>query len=109
MERGGTRGSGLAFAAAFVVVVLGLFLALGGAAYAQETPAGDEYEEEQEQVNVFTPPTAKDQAGGESESGVVAETLPFSGLSLLGAVILGLALVATDVLLRRRGREPEKT
>jgi hypothetical protein len=91
--------SGLAFAAAFVVLVLGLFLALGGAAYAQ-TPADDEYEEE-EIANVFTPPTATDEAG----SGVVAETLPFSGLSLLGTALFGVALVAMGVLLRRREKK----
>lgn len=94
--------SGLAFAAAFVVLVVGLFLALGGAAYAQQTPAQDEYEEENV-VNVFTPPTANDPAAvDETGSGVVAETLPFSGLSLLGTVVLGAALITAGVLLRRR-------
>jgi hypothetical protein len=91
-----TSNSGLAFAAAFVVLVVGLFLALGGAAYAQQTPAGDEYEEN-EAANVFTPPTA-----GGADEGIVAETLPFSGLSLLGTVVLGAALVTIGVLLRRR-------
>jgi hypothetical protein len=100
-ERSRTSSSGLAFAAAFVVLVVGLFLALGGAAYAQ-TPSEDEYEDE-EAANVFTPPTAG--VDEEAESGVVAETLPFSGLSLLGTALLGATLVAVGILLRRRENE----
>jgi hypothetical protein len=102
-----TSNSGLAFAAAFVVLVVGLFVALGGTAYAQVTPAGDEYDDQKEQVvDVFTPPVAdKPEAGVDTESGVVAETLPFSGLSLLGTAVLGAALVATGLLLRRREKK----
>lgn len=98
-----TSSSGLAFAAAFVVLVVGLFVALGGTAYAQVTPADDEYDDQKEQVvDVFTPPTAN---VPESESGIVAETLPFSGLSLLGTALLGAALVATGLFLRRREKK----
>ena len=41
---GRSRGSSVAFATAYVVLVFGLFLALGGAAYAQSpSSAGDQY------------------------------------------------------------------
>jgi hypothetical protein len=100
-----TSSSGLAFAAAFVVLVVGLFVALGGTAYAQVTPVDDEYDDQTEQVvDVFTPPTSEP-AGVDTDSGVVAETLPFSGLSLLGTALLGAALVATGLLLRRREKK----
>lgn len=103
-----TSSSGLAFAAAFVVLVVGLFVALGGTAYAQVTPTDDEYDDQTEQVvDVFTPPTNEPDTGldTQTESGVVAETLPFSGLSLLGTALLGAALVATGLLLRRREKK----
>jgi hypothetical protein len=99
-----TSSSRLAFAAAFVVLVVGLFVALGGTAYAQVSPADDEYDDQKGQVvDVFTPPT--NEPVTETESGVVAETLPFSGLSLLGTALLGAALVATGLLLRRREKK----
>jgi hypothetical protein len=104
-ERSRTSSSGLAFAAAFVVLVVGLFIALGGTAYAQISPAGDEYDDD-EAANVFTPP-AGDVSGADT-GGLGAETLPFSGLSLLGTALIGVALVATGILLRRREKS-EKT
>jgi hypothetical protein len=102
-----TSSSRLAFAAAFVVLVVGLFVALGGTAYAQDTPAGVQYAGQDEEIeDVFTPPVAnRPETGIETESGVVAETLPFSGLSLLGTALLGAALVATGLLLRRREKK----
>jgi hypothetical protein len=98
-----TNSSGLAFAAAFLVLVVGLFVALGGTAYAQ---ADDQYDDD-EAANVFTPPTG-DVSGVDTSGGLGAETLPFSGLSLLGTALIGVALVATGILLRRR-EKPDKT
>jgi LPXTG-motif cell wall-anchored protein len=101
----GARGSGIAFAAAFVILVVGLFVALGGTAYAQQTPAEDQYKEDV--ANVFTPPTANEPQDTESNTGVVAEALPNTGLSLLGTALVGGALVAVGLALRRRERKGE--
>ncbi len=94
---GRSRGSSVAFAAAYVALVLGLFLALGGAAYAQ-TPssAGDQYGTKVAGVKVS--------ATTGSETASEAESLPNTGLSLLGVVAIGGVLVATGVALRRRER-----
>ena len=95
---GRSRGSSVAFAAAYVVLVLGLFLALGGAAYAQSSPtsAGDQYGTKVAGVEVSA--TTKTETAGTTES------LPNTGLSLLGVVAVGGVLVATGVVLRRRER-----
>jgi len=95
---GRTRGSSVVFAAAYVVLVLGLFLALGGVAYAQSSPtsAGDQYGTKVAGVRVS--------ATTESQTAGTTESLPYTGLSLLGVVVVGGALVATGVVLRRRER-----
>lgn len=95
---GRSRGSSVAFATAYVVLVLGLFLALGGAAYAQSSPtsAGDQYGSQVAGVQVSA--TTETQTAGADES------LPNTGLSLLGVAVVGGALVATGVALRRRER-----
>ena len=94
---GKARPSAFVFAAAYIALVVGLFLALGGAAYAQ-SPATDQYGDEQV-AGVQVSATA----GGDSAS-VAAESqaLPNTGLSLLGVVVVGGALVAGGLVLRRR-------
>jgi hypothetical protein len=99
---GKTRSSTVAFAAAYIVLVLGLFVALGGAAYAAGSPssASDQYGTKVEGVKV----SAKAAGDTATPVAVKAQALPYTGLSLLGAVAVGGALVAAGVALRRRER-----
>lgn len=99
---GRSRSSTVAFAAAYVALVLGLFVALGGAAYAANSPssASDQYGTKVARVNVSAT-AGRDTA---SAAATDAEALPNTGLSLLGTVAVGGALVAVGVALRRRER-----
>ena len=99
MGRG--RSSAIVFAAAYIALVVGLFLALGGAAYAKApTSASDQYGTKVKGVQVSAT------AGGNTASAVASESqaLPNTGLSLVAVVAVGGALVAAGVALRRRER-----
>lgn len=90
------RLSSIAFAAAYIALVVGIFLALGGAAYAQSpSSANDQYGSKVAGVKV----SATKQTNTASAS---ASALPNTGLSLLGVVVVGGALVAGGLVLRRR-------
>jgi LPXTG-motif cell wall-anchored protein len=90
---GKTRPSAIVFAVAYIALTAGLFLALGGAAYAQ-SPATDQYGNKVEGVQVSSTV--------DSGTAVESQALPNTGLSLLGIVVIGGALVAGGLLLRRR-------
>ena len=92
---GNRRSSAFVFAAAYIVLVVGLFLALGGAAYAQSpSSATDQYGTKVKGVKVSAT------AGGETAA--AEDALPNTGLSLLGVVVVGGGLVAGGLILRRR-------
>src|SRR5262245_1248431 len=93
---GKRRSSAIVFAAAYIVLVVGLFLALGGSAYAQSpSSATDQYGTKVEGVQVSAT------AGGQTAS-AESSALPNTGLSLLGVVVVGGVLVAGGLALRRR-------
>jgi LPXTG-motif cell wall-anchored protein len=95
---GRSRSSAFVFAAAYIAVIVGLFLALGGVAYAQSpSSATDQYGTKVKGVKVSAT------AGGDTASAAAEDdALPNTGLSLLGVVVVGGALVAGGLVLRRR-------
>ena len=96
---GKSRSSAYVFAVAYIAIVVGLFLALGGTAYAQSpSSASDQYGTKVKGVKVSAT------AGGDTASAAAAESdaLPNTGLSLVGVVVVGGALVAGGLVLRRR-------
>jgi len=92
---GKSRSSAFVFAAAYIALIVGLFMALGGAAYAQSpSSATDQYDTKVKGVKVSAT------AGGDTAA--AEDALPNTGLSLLGVVVVGGALVAGGLVLRRR-------
>jgi LPXTG-motif cell wall-anchored protein len=121
------RSSKVVFAVAYVVLIAGVFLALGGSAYAASATsppsnqeecdvnnsASDQYCEDTTTVpeDTIVPEGTRVEgvkvsatAGSDTASAeaVQAEALPNTGLSLLGVVVVGGALVAGGLVLRRR-------
>jgi hypothetical protein len=119
-------GSRLAFAAAFTTLLVGMFASFGGAGYAK-SGASQAYETAKKLttshvVKVHSPAAsqykpdttpeepANNVAGNQNVQGQVgavqaqAQTLPFTGISLLTTVLVSLAMIALGLALRRRER-----
>jgi hypothetical protein len=112
------RRSRTAFASAVAVLVLGSFASFGGVGYAAEN-AGNAVSVAKKAVTSATDqygttkpvkPAAKPKDPTVAVKGVTASpptksTLPFTGLSLVGTVGLGIALLVVGFALRRRENE----
>jgi hypothetical protein len=117
--------SRLAFAAAFSTLLLGTFASLGGIGYTTSgashayqtvkklTAAEDVTVERSSAADQYAPapkPPTQGAAPAEASQGAAAaeaveqETLPFTGISLLTTALLGIALLAIGLALRRRER-----
>jgi hypothetical protein len=118
----------VAFAGAFTTLLVGMFASFGGISYAasgattavhtltkiakaqkvvvHHSAAANQYEpgDEGQQAPTSETQGAQGAAGVEAASG----TLPFTGISLLATVLLGLTMVSTGLALRRRERRKAK-
>jgi LPXTG-motif cell wall-anchored protein len=103
------RSSTIVFGLVYVVFVVGVFLALGGAAYAQENPAEDEYISQTEDADVTGAqgPSGGGDVGDVADVAGAGQDLPSTGLSLLVTAVIGAALLALGIALRRRERRRE--
>jgi hypothetical protein len=125
---GGTNAvrpwSRVAFAGAVTTLMLGTFASFGGAGYAasgashsyqavktlvvthhvtvRHSAAADQYEPTPKTPSSPTTAVAGTQTAGGTEAAAQSQTLPFTGFSLLATVLVGLALIVTGVVLRRR-------
>jgi hypothetical protein len=121
--------SRLAFATAFAVFIVGTFASLGGLGYARpgavgtyeavkqivvahklkvtvQTPsAAAQYPKPpKKKPPVFKPPERHAVHAANKIAGRTGGTLPFTGLSLLGTLVLSVALIGLGIVLRRRER-----
>jgi hypothetical protein len=117
--------SRVAFAAAFSTLLLGTFASLGGIGYTTSgashayqtvkklTAAEDVTVDRSSAADQYAPapkPPTQGAAPAEASQGAAAadaveqETLPFTGISLLTTALLGIALLAIGLALRRRER-----
>ena len=121
--------SRVAFAGAFTTLLVGMFASFGGISYAasgattavhtltkiakaqkvvvHHSAAANQYApENQGQAPVSE--TQGAQAQGAQGVEAAQSTLPFTGISLLATVLLGLTMVSTGLALRRRERRKAK-
>ena len=123
--------SRVAFAGAFTTLLVGMFASFGGISYAASgatsavhtltkiAKAEKVVVHHSAAANQYAPPggdennqaPASQTQGAEAAQGVQAAqsgTLPFTGISLLATMLLGLAMVVTGLALRRRERDKAK-
>ncbi len=120
--------SRVAFAGAFTTLLAGMFASFGGISYAASgatsavhtltkiAKAEKVVVHHSSAANQYAPPReeqapASETQGAEAAQGVQAAesgTLPFTGISLLATMLLGLAMVVTGLALRRRERAKAK-
>lgn len=125
------RWSRVAFASSLTVLMLGSFASLGGLGYAassahstakavkqtvaatkkakvaKKSAANDQYgakptAKPKPKPKIVATPPAQQSAGAAGATAQSSETLPFTGISLAGTAVLGLALLALGFVLRRR-------
>ena len=120
--------SRVAFAGAFTTLLVGMFASFGGISYAASgatsavhtltkiAKAEKVVVHHSAAANQYEPPR-EDQAPASETQGVQAAqgveaaqagTLPFTGISLLATMLVGLAMVATGLALRRREHRKAK-
>ena len=122
--------SRVAFAGAFTTLLVGMFASFGGIGYAasgattavhtltkiakaqkvvvHHSAAANQYQPGDEGQQA--PEETQGTQGAEAAQGVEAAsgTLPFTGISLLATMLLGLAMVSAGLALRRRERRKAK-
>lgn len=116
--------SRVAFAGAVTTLMVGMFASFGGIGYAasgadhtyqtvktlvvkhsvtvRHSAASDQYGNKPTAPSSPAGTVAGQQSVGGVEAAAQGGTLPFTGLSLLATVLVGLALIATGIVLRRR-------
>jgi hypothetical protein len=125
-----TAWSRLAFAGSISTLILGMFATVGGFSYAASGATStysvvkqivvehelkidvDKSSAQEQYPGTPTPPAeppqqnagAENNAAAEVASVEAAETLPFTGISLLATALIGTALLALGLILRRRER-----
>ena len=122
--------SRVAFAGAFTTLLVGMFASFGGISYAasgattavhtltkiakaqkvvvHHSAAANQYKPGDEDQQAPVSETQGAEAQGAQGVEAASATLPFTGISLLATVLLGLIMVSTGLALRRRERRKAK-
>jgi hypothetical protein len=118
--------SRVAFAGAFTTLLVGMFASFGGISYAasgattaahtltkiakadkvvvHHSAAANQYNPGDEDQGTAPENTTQVAGGAQGVQAAESGTLPFTGISLLATILLGLGLVMTGLALRRRER-----
>jgi len=118
--------SRVAFAGAFTTLLVGMFASFGGISYAasgattaahtltkiakadkvvvHHSAAANQYNPGDEDQGTAPENTTQVAGGAQGVQAAESGTLPFTGISLLATILLGLGMVMTGLALRRRER-----